>query len=150
MIRQRQQDSRSRVRSRKGSSLLESTLVYTAFLMLLIGTIDLGHILFLHQSINERVRDAVRYGTSRTISNDTDIAVKNIVLYNTPTPAQNASPSFGLTAQNVTVTRSPGIGENPARLTVTVTALAFRFLTPFAHGTRTAREIKVTVPMEAE
>ena len=129
---------------------MEATLAYTAFLMLLIGTIDLGHILFLHQSINERVRDAVRYGTSRPAGNDTDTAVKNIVLYNTATPAQTATPSFGLTPQNVTVSRVPGAGENPARITVTVTALAFRFLTPFAHGTRTAREIKVTLPVETE
>jgi Flp pilus assembly protein TadG len=136
--------------SRRGSSLLEATLVYTAFLMLLIGTIDLGHILFLHQSINERVRDAVRYGTSRPISNDTDTAVKNIVLYNTATPAEDATASFGLTPQNVNVSRTVGVGENPSQLTVSVTALAFRFLTPFAHGTRTAREIKVTLPLETE
>ena len=149
MIHRHHQPSDAR-RSERGTSLIESTLVYTAFLMLLIGTIDLGHILFLHQSITERVRDAARYGASRAISNDTDIAMKNIVLYNSATPAQNATPSFGLAAQNVTVSRTPGVGENPNQITVSVTALAFRFLTPFAHGTRTSREIKATLPVETE
>lgn len=140
----------SRRRRQRGNTILESTLVYTAFLMLLIGTIDLGHVLFLHQSITERVRDAVRYGASRPSSADVDTAMKNIVLYNSTVPAENATASFGLRPEHINVSRTPGVGENPNRLTVSVSAFTFRFLTPFAHGTRTARAISATLPMEAE
>ena len=130
--------------------MLETTLVYTAFLMLLIGTIDLGHVLFLHQSMTERVRAAVRYGASRQAPGDVETAMKNIVLYHTPTQAANATPSFGLTAENVNVARTPGAGENPNSVTVSVADLSFRFLTPFAHGRRTTRTISATLPMETD
>ena len=130
--------------------MLESTLVYTAFLMLLIGMIDLGHVLFLHQSITERVRDAVRYGASREATADVETAMKNIVLYHTPTPAREATPSFGLTADKVHVARAAGVAQNPNTITVSVADLSFRFLTPFAHGTRTSRTISATLPMESE
>jgi Flp pilus assembly protein TadG len=149
MTRQRRNSSAHRRRTQRGSGLVESALVYTIFLMLLIGTIDVGHVMFVQQSIAERVRSAARYGTSRDATAAIDTQMKNIVLYNTATPAVGVTPSFGLTANNVTVQRLAGAGENPDQITVKVASVHYTILTPFVSGTRTARTLSITLPMEA-
>src|SRR5262245_50617412 len=68
---------------RRGSALVESTLVLLVSLALFIGIGDLAQVLFVHQSLVERVREGLRYGV---ITYDT-YAIQNIVLYGTPTPA---------------------------------------------------------------
>ena len=127
---------------------MEFALVYVVFLMLLIGIIDLGYLFFVHQSIAERARSAARYGSSRAVNATVDTQMKNIVLYNTASPASGAKPSFGLAASNVSVQRTNGAGENPDQVTVKVAAFKYMILTPFVSGSRTARTLSVTLPME--
>ena len=149
MTHQCRSSSSPRVRSQRGTTLVESALVYSAFLMLLIGTIDVGYILWVHQTLTERTRGAVRYGTSRDGVAGIDVQVKNIVLYGTPAPVADATPSFGLKPENVSVSRTPGVGENPDQITVAVSSYAYKFITPFVTGSHTSRTISVTLPMEA-
>jgi Flp pilus assembly protein TadG len=129
--------------------MVEMALVYCGFLILFVGTVDLGHVVFMHQSITERAREAVRYGASRDANADLDTRMKNIVLYHTPTPTDTATPSFGLRAENVTVQRVPRVGEDPGRISVAVSGYMFRFLTPFVSGSYNGRTLRVTLPLEA-
>ena len=48
--------------SERGQSFVETGLVLLIFLMLLIGIIDFGQVLYFHQSLVERARAAARYG----------------------------------------------------------------------------------------
>ena len=49
-------------RQRRGQSLVEGTLVMLVFFALLLGIVDLSQIVFAHQALVERVRDAARWG----------------------------------------------------------------------------------------
>jgi hypothetical protein len=55
---------------------------------------------------------------------------------------------MGLQRSNVSVNRTPGGIGVPDRLTVTVSNYQFRFFTPLIAGTKTAKPIDVTLPME--
>jgi hypothetical protein len=56
---------------------------------------------------------------------------------------------FGLRASNVAISRTAGgaLGV-PDRLTVQVSALRFRMLTPFVAGEKVAKTVVVNAPME--
>ena len=71
-----------RKHSERGQSLVETGLVLVMFLLLLIGIIDFGQILYFHQSLVERARAAARYGAL----NPTDTTgIKNVAVYNVAT-----------------------------------------------------------------
>jgi len=48
--------------SERGSQMVETSLILLTFLLMLIGTIDFGQVLYFHQSLVERARAAARYG----------------------------------------------------------------------------------------
>ena len=72
----------TRNRKRRGQTLVESALVLFVFLTLLIGTLDVGQVLFVHQTLVERTRAALRWGAVRPYD---DQAIRSMVLYNSPT-----------------------------------------------------------------
>jgi hypothetical protein len=80
--------------------LVESTLVLLLFLAMLLGVLDVGQILFAHQSLVERVRAAARWGALHP--QDGPERVVNYVLYGQPDVPAMATPGFlGLTEENV-------------------------------------------------
>src|SRR3982751_5388037 len=119
-----------RSNSEGGNSLLEGALVIGMFLMMLIAIIDFGQILFVHATLTERVRNAVRLAVLDSTCDAT--CVQNLVLYRSKTAPENGRPADGiglvnLTASNVQVTvpvdYSTSTGSTLAnrRLTVTLT-----------------------------
>ena len=103
----------------KGSSLLESALTLIVFSALFFGVFDVGEMLFVHQTLTDRTRNAARWGAVNTFD---ATSIKNLVLYGATTPAQGQTPSFGLTAANVTVSRpAASVGQPEDRVIVTVT-----------------------------
>ncbi len=103
----------------KGGSLLESTLTLVVFLSLFLGVFDVGEMLFVHQTLTDRTRNAARWGAVNTFD---PTSMTNLVLYGATTPAQGQTPSFGLTASNITVSRpAASIGQPEDRVIVTVT-----------------------------
>ena len=98
-----------RRRRQKGNAMVETALTFLVFFTLLLGLVDIGQMLFLHQSLVERVRNAVRWGS---VNNYDPTSMQNLVLYGTTSPEQNAAPFWGLSASNVTVT-NPNCGSNP-------------------------------------
>jgi len=130
-------------RRERGSTMVESALVVLTFLVLLIGIVDIGQFLFIHESLVERVRSGLRTGV---ITYD-PTAIRNIVLYGTSTPATGAVPSFNLTASMVTVSRQDNNAPGD-RVTITVANYPVDFFTPFIAGRVTGRSIVAFQPME--
>ena len=128
---------------RRGSALVESALVILVFLALLIGIGDLGQVLFIQQSLVERIRQGLRYGV---ITYDAT-AIQKIVLYGTPTPADGAIPSFNLTSSMVQVSRYDAKAAED-RVVITVSNYPIEFFSPWVAGRLTGKPIVGVQPME--
>ena len=136
----RQTCSRSR---RRGSVMVESTLVVLVFLMTLIGIIDFGQLLFIHETMVERMRSGLRYGV---VTYDAT-AISNLVLYGTATPAEGQQPSFNLASNMVQVSRLDA-NQPEDRVMITISGYPVEFLTPFIAGRYTGKPIIGVLPME--
>jgi hypothetical protein len=100
----------------KGGTVLETVLTLIVFLALFFGIFDVGTMLFVHQTLTDRARNAARWGAVNTFD---PISIQNLVLYGTTTAGP--TPSFGLSAANVTVSRPAAtIGQPEDRVIVTV------------------------------
>src|SRR5438128_11868366 len=108
----------------RGNALVESALVLIVFLSMVISIFDFGQVLFLHQSITERVREALRYG----IVNMFDAtAIQNYVIYGQPSPPPDAPANYSLTAAMVSVQRADA-GTPEDRVVITVSNYPYLFL----------------------
>lgn len=143
--------SRNRRRgSRKGSAMVESSLIFLAFFVMVMAAIDFGQFLFIHQALTERARSAARWGAINTPT--TSSSIVNMVLYNQATdPAGSAStePTPGylsLSSSNVTVS-SPNMGTDNARLIVVISGYRYSVLSPYIAGTYTGPAVTVAVPL---
>jgi hypothetical protein len=130
---------------RRGSTILESALVLAAFLFMLIGTLDIGRLMFMHQTLTERARETVRWGASHTYN---EANIRNKFLYNTITPAGDAYPLFGLGTSNVVISRTLGASGAPDRLTVRITGWTYQFLAPYIARNVVAPDIVTAMTME--
>jgi Flp pilus assembly protein TadG len=135
----------SRREHRRGSAMIESALVLGAFLFLIIGTLDIGRLMFMHQTLTERARSAVRWGASRTYD---ETGIRNMILYNSSTTSADSRAIFGLGTSNVTVSRLLGTGGNPDRIRVRITGWTYRFLAPYIAGSVVAPDIVTAMTME--
>ena len=136
-------------KSCRGQALLEGALVTLVFLVLFIGIFDVGQVLFVHQSLVERARDAVRYGVVRPYDAD---AIQNMVVYGQPgAPGEvNGTPApgfLGLSASMVSVSRQDAT-FNEDRIVVAIRNYPFTFFTPFIAGVYQARPIVAALPYE--
>jgi hypothetical protein len=106
--------------------LLESVLSLVAVLCIFIGILDVGQLLFLHETLAERVRSAASYG-ARTAYDAASI--RNVVLYGVATPSAGQRSFFNLTSSMVSVERQ-GAGTVEDRIVVGVSRFPVRFYTP--------------------
>ena len=114
----------------RGQVLVESVLTLTAFLFIFLGMLEIGEILFIHTTLAERTRSAVRWGAVTAWDNsNSPTQIANMVLYGTPTPSGGSTPIFGLTASNVTVSRPQPDYSSADRIVVTVSGYTLTFLT---------------------
>jgi hypothetical protein len=131
-------------RARRGGMFVEAALVISVVIFTLIGIVDIGQVLVLHQGLTERVRAGARWA----VVNPYNVTgIKNVVLYNNPSPTGTPKPLLGLTATMVTVTQT-GAGTPEARIEVRIVNYPFRFFNPLIKGLYTAKPIFVTMPME--
>ncbi|MBK5295119.1 MAG: pilus assembly protein [Acidobacteriia bacterium] len=121
-------------RGRSGQALVESALILLVFLTTLIGILDVSQLLFIHQSLVERTRAALRWGMVQPWDG-TGAKIQNMVLYQSPTaPGGLEPPGFlGLRRANVLVTRTAGTANNPndERISIAVVNFDYKFFTPF-------------------
>jgi Flp pilus assembly protein TadG len=129
----------------RGDAIVESALVALILANALIGIFDVGNVVFIRQTFASRTRSAARYGA---ITNATETAVKNMILYGSPSAPEGASTGpFGLTAGMISVARSD-LGTSEQRLVVRISGYPYRFFTPWIAGTSSGRDIVASIPME--
>jgi len=129
---------------RKGSTFVEGALVLSVVIFTLIGIADLGQVLVLHQGLVERVRAGARWAVVNPFDST---QIKNVVVYNNPAPANDASALLMLNPTMVSATlHNPETPE--ARVAVQITNYPFHFFSPLIAGRYRARPISASMPVE--
>ena len=132
-------------RKQRGSGLVEAALVMLTFLMLVLGIIDFGQMLYYHQVLVERARTAARYATTHPTETT---GIQNMAVYNSASPSDTSTAVVnGLTTSMVSVVNS-GNNTPEARVTVTISGYTINKLSPYITGTFTNRPIVVGVTAE--
>lgn len=133
----------------RGQSLVEAALVLFAFFSLLLGIADFGQVLFAHQSLVERARGAVRWGSLHQEEGTQPIV--NLVLYNQTQEPLDGSPGYlGMTPANVQVVYQPATPERPDDETISVAIVNFEshlFSPWLARVLVSPRPVLVTAPV---
>jgi len=132
---------------RRGNALVEGALVLMPLLLVIIGILDFGQLLFLHQTFTERARAGVRWA----VTNNYDTQqIRNFVLYNSPTaPGGNPPGLFGLTASEITVTRYDSGDQVKDRIEVSIHDVPMRFYSPLINKALAHRPFRVVRHVEA-
>ena len=132
--------------SRKGQALVEAALSILVFLCMLLGILDFGLYLYFEQSLVERTRAAARYAVLDPTQTG---KIKNMAIYNTPTPGDGAQPLLSaLTSEMISIT-SFDLGSPEGRVRVTISNYPINFVTPGLAGAFKAKPVVVTYPSEA-
>ena len=109
-----------------GQSLVESALILTAFMGLLLGMAGVGESLFVRQTLGDRARTAARWGALNTYD---PAAIRRMVLFGTAEPAPGQSPFFGLSASAIEVS-NPGCPGPACRISVEIPEQGIRIVAP--------------------
>jgi hypothetical protein len=125
--------------------MLEGALTLTTVIFMIVGVLDFGQFLYLHQALTERVRGVARTGA---IASYSTTSIQNLIAYGTISPADTTVPGFfGLQTSNIAVVFSDA-NTNATRLNVTISGLSYPIISPLIAGNFTNLPIKITVPME--
>jgi hypothetical protein len=109
---------------------VEAVLTLTAFIVIFLGMIEVGEILYIHQTLVERTRSAVRWGAVNPWDDtNSPTQIANVVLYGTPAPAGGSTPIFGLSSSNVSVSRPQPDYSAADRVVVAVSGYTLTFFT---------------------
>jgi len=135
---------------RRGQSLVEAALVLLVFFAMLLGVIDCGQVLYAHQALVERVREAVRWGSVHRFDGTGD-QVANLILYNQVEEPRAAAAGFlGLTRANVQITYRAPTAERPDDETISAAIVNYEstFFSPWiARTIVNPRPVLVSAPM---
>lgn len=127
-------------RKQRGQTMVEAALVLSLFMMIILGLVNFGYILWMHQTLEHRARTAARYG----VINPTDTTgMQNMVLYNSTTGSGPGM--FGLTASNVLAAHNSS-SSFEERINVTVTG--YQFFLWFPGMAINGKDITVSLPVE--
>ena len=137
----------------RGSALVEGALIFLVFTMMMIGVVDFGQFLFIHQTLTERARQGVRYGV---VNDPTDAtSIQNVVLYGQAsggsvptTPSSGDAGIFGVLRSQVVVS-SPDSATDDYRLTVKIQNYAYTIYSPLIYGSYTGPNILASLPLGA-
>ncbi len=123
--------------------LIESAIVTLLFMVLFIGILDMGQVLFFHHFLNDRVRTAARYAVVHPYD---PAVIKNVVAYNATT-GDGTPGLFGLTPSMIQVNRYDA-GTSDDRIEVTVDAFTMHFLSPWLMRDFTPGPFRAVMPVE--
>jgi len=133
-----------RNKSQRGNSILESALVLSTFLFMMIGVLDFGQFLYIHKALVERARNAIRWGTVQTYNHD---QIQNMVLYNQPTtPTDGSTAIFGLTTSSVDVSMDTTV--TPSQIQIFIHNYPYQMFSPLIAGMHYGPNILATSPTE--
>lgn len=116
----------TRARKQAGQSLVESALVLTAFMGLLLGMLAVGESLFVRQTLADRTRMAARWGAMNSYD---PTAIRRVVLYGTAAPAPGDSAFMSLSPEAVDVS-NPGCPGPTCRISVAIPEHGIRAIEP--------------------
>ncbi len=120
-----------RGRAFKGQSLIESALILTAFMGLLVGMAGVGQMLFVRQTLADRARMAARWGAMNSYD---PAAIRRVVLFGTAEPAPGDNPFFAMTPAEVEVS-NPGCPGPECRVSVAIPEHGIRSIEPMEKST---------------
>jgi Flp pilus assembly protein TadG len=136
-------------RRERGSAVVEGALICGAFFYMLIGTMDFGQFLYIHQTLTERARAGVRFGIVNGPANTT--AIQNVVLYGLSTggPVTPSGTDLGIfdCPRSDVIVSTTGSGTDDYRLTVKITNYNYTMYSPFISGKYTGPNITATLPL---
>jgi len=111
----------------KGQALIESGLIVIVFLAMLISAMDFAQVVFVHQSLVDRVRSGLRWGSTNPYDPG---AIKNMIRYNQSTQPDQVSPFLGIADSNITVTQFDA-GAPTEGIQVSIVNYPYQFLSPW-------------------
>lgn len=141
---------------RRGSAMVEAALALLLGVMMLIGIIDFGRILMLHQAFVQRARAGSRYSVVHDWDQDPAAAentIRNVILYNEADPTPRTETGLlGLRPEMISVTREDAGGtandEAADRITVQISGYDMFLFIPGLSGKFTAKPITQSIPVE--
>ena len=131
--------------------MVEGALIFLVFASMLLGIFDFGQFLFIHQTLTERAREAIRYGIVNDPTNAT--LMQNVVLYGQASgglapaiPSNNDTGIFNVKRSNVIVTNT-GSGTDDYRLLVQIQNYTYTIYSPGIAGSYNGPNITATLPL---
>jgi len=140
--------TQGRKKRQRGAALVETALVFTAALSMIVFIVDMGRILLTQQYISERAQAAVR---SAVVNNWDSTSVKNYVVYGSTTaPDGGGAGLMGLTTSEVSFNSIADSGIGDARYQVTVSGVPLLTWIPYMAGRYTAPTVIATAPVQSQ
>ena len=132
----------------RGAALVETALVFTAVLSMIVFIVDMGRILLTQQFVAERARVGVR---NAVVNNWDSTAVANYVVYGTTTAPSGGGGGFlGLTPSEVTLNTIPDSGIGDGRYQVIVSGVPMFTWIPYMAGRYTAPTVMAAAPIQSQ
>ncbi len=148
MLKTEKQIQSNKKKRERGAALVETALVFTATLSMILFVVDMGRVLLTQQYVTERARVAVR---SAVVNNWDSTAVANYVAYASTTAPNGGGPGFmGLTPSEVTFTTYADSGLGDARYQVTVQGVPLFTWVPYIAGKYYAPTVTATAPVQSQ
>jgi Flp pilus assembly protein TadG len=120
-------------RDERGAALLEFAIGATIFLSATFGVIEVGRVLWVHNSLVDATRRAARYAVNRGVSAQAKTEAQNMAVYgNAAGTGQPLVPD--LTTTQVLVTHQ-NFGLGGGTVTVEIDSYDFRFVLPLVSRT---------------
>jgi Flp pilus assembly protein TadG len=137
----------------RGSAIVEAALVFLVLFLLLLGILDFGQFLYIHQALTERARAGARYGI---VNNPADAtSIQNVVLYGQASggavPAEAQSTDIGIfnVPRSSVIVTATGSGTDDYRLSVQIQNYKYIIFSPLIAGNYTGPNILATHPLGA-
>jgi Flp pilus assembly protein TadG len=141
----------ARTKRRRGSALVETALIFTTAISMILFIVDMGRILLWQQFIAERARIGAR---NAVVNNWDSTAVQNYVVYGSTTApdSDNGTPAgyLGLLPSQVTLTKFADSGIGDRRYQVKVSGVPILTWIPYMSGQYTLPTVTATMPVESQ
>ncbi len=143
----KQPSTTHRKKRQKGQAMLETALVITTLVSMLVFTLDMGRLLLVQQWVGERTRATAR---AASVNNWTSTQIANYLVYNNTTAPNGGGAGYlGLLTSQVNSTFLGSSSSPDYRLQVTVSGVPVMTFIPYMAKTYTLRPVTVTMPTES-
>jgi uncharacterized membrane protein len=140
----------ARKKGQRGAAMVETALVLTVALSMIVFIVDMGRLLLTQQFISERARVAVR---SAVVNNWTSDQVKNYVAYGSTSAPDGgiSTPGYmGLLPSEVTFNTVADSGIGDARYQVIIQGVPMFTWIPYIAGKYYAPPVTATAPVQSQ